>query len=100
MTRGQKLVAWRLAKGWTQRKAADEVGTDQPTWHGMENGSIPRDGALMLRLQELTEGAVTVADFTESDEERALRAARREARTAKKDESGPTLPESATTKAG
>lgn len=100
MTRGQKLVAWRLAKGLTQRKAAEEAGTDQPTWHGMENGSIPRDGALMLRIQEMTDGAVTVADFTETDEERAMRAARREARTAKAPESGTTLPDSPTTKAG
>lgn len=88
MTRGQKLVAWRLAKGWTQRRAAEEAGTNQPTWHGLENGSIPRDGKLMERVEEMTDGAVTVSDFTESDEERALRMARREARTAKPDESG------------
>lgn len=89
MTRGQKLVAWRLAKGWTQRKAAEEAGTNQPTWQGLEDDAIPRDGKLMKRIEELTDGAITVEDFTLSDEEKAIRAARRAARTAKADESGP-----------
>lgn len=99
MTRGQRLVAWRLAKGWTQRKAAEEAGTNQPTWQGLEDDAIPRDGKLMKRIEELTDGAISVEDFTLSDEEKAIRAARRQARTAKSEESGTDVT-AATTKAG
>jgi transcriptional regulator with XRE-family HTH domain len=91
MTAGDKLVAWRMKRGLTQRQAAELVGVEQPTWHGYENGKAPRAPTLQ-RIIQATDGAVTAEDYAETDEARAIRQARRAARTApKKDESGTSL---------
>jgi transcriptional regulator with XRE-family HTH domain len=89
MHAGQKLLAWRKSKGLTQRKAAIAFGVTQPTWQGYEDGKPPAT-KLLQRLIEMTDGAVSLADYAESDEELAKRRAQREARTvrASKDESG------------
>lgn len=70
------------------------AGVSQPTWQGYENGAPPATTRLQ-RIIELTEGAVTVADYAESDEEVAKRKAQRAARTVHAAESGTSLDDEA-----
>jgi transcriptional regulator with XRE-family HTH domain len=91
---GQKLLAWRLTKGLTQKQASKLAQIDQASWHQYENGRIPRDVAVISRLVKLTKGstnALKLEDFSETAEERTRRRVRIEARTARKDESGTSL---------
>lgn len=77
---GTKLVEWRRKNGITQRAAAKLLGVEQPTWHGYENGKTP-SARKLSRLIEITGGAVSAADFAESDEDLALAKTRRKTRT-------------------
>lgn len=87
MNAGQKLLAWRKRAGLTQRQAAKLACVSQPTWLEYENGRAP-ETKRMARIIELTEGAVTLADYAESEEDIAKRKAQREARTVRSAESG------------
>jgi transcriptional regulator with XRE-family HTH domain len=98
---GKKLRAWRHARGLTQQQAADLAEIDQASWHQYEHGRIPRDVAVIGRLVKLTRRtphALELDDFAETEAEKERRKARMN--VAKRDESGPTLPEIESTKAG
>jgi transcriptional regulator with XRE-family HTH domain len=84
---GSKLLAWRLAKGLTQDQAAKLVGLGQASWHQYERGAMPRDVKVIERLIKLTRGtkhALSLEDFSETDEARARRREERLARTVAK----------------
>lgn len=79
MTAAEKLVQWRLGKGLSQRQAAKLMGRSHVTWHSWENGGLPATN-LAVELERVTEGAVAVTDWAESEEARAVKRARTKAR--------------------
>lgn len=84
------MVAWRKSRGLNQRDAAKLAGIKQPTWHGYENGKVP-SARKLSRIIDVTEGAVTAADYYETAEESAIRAARRAQRTVRPEDSSTSL---------
>ncbi len=94
MTPGEKLVRWRRENGMTQRAAAKLAGLSHATWHAYESGGLPRTPAAVA-IERVTNGAVAVGDWVESEEDRAVRRARaasKRVRTATP-ESTTTLPD-------
>lgn len=75
MTANEKLLAWRKKKGLTQREAAALTGVSQPAWQAYENSGIPKTPAATA-IERVTDGFVSVNDWVESEETRAVRRAR------------------------
>lgn len=92
MNAGQKLLAWRKRAGLTQFKAAKAAGISQPTWQGYEAGTKVPSVSTLQRLIDLTDGAVSLADYAESEESAAVKRAQRAARTVRATDSSATLP--------
>jgi len=66
MRTNDRLRAWRLAEGLSQREAAAAADMSQPAWQSYEAGtSEPKIGAAM-RIERLTRGPrqVKVSDWT------------------------------------
>lgn len=90
-------MKWRHANGLTQREAARRAGLSQPAWQAYESGGLPKTPAA-LSIERLTDGAVSVTDWAESEEERAVRRARAASRRVPRkraEESGTDLGEDA-----
>lgn len=71
-TAGQRLRAWRLAKGLSQRAAARSLKCSQPAWVDWETDKKLPGIANALALEELTEGAVTVGMFARRSKSKGL----------------------------
>ena len=87
MRAAQKLLEWRKARGLSQRAAATQAGLTQNQWQSYEAGGSPR-AAAMAALVKLTGGFVTLSDWLESDEERAVRRARFASKRVRKPKTG------------
>ena len=102
MTAAEKLVKWRHDNGLSQRAAAKKAGLSQPAWQSYESGGLPKTPAA-VKIERATGGAVTVSDWVESEETRAVRRARSSAkrvpRVAKSDPESGVLPNGAPHKA-
>ncbi len=57
-----KLRDWRRLRGFTQKQAAEHIGTSQPSIAKCETGCVP-SAELMKKIIRGTEGAVTANDF-------------------------------------
>lgn len=79
MTPGEKLVEWRHARGLSQRAAAKLAGLSGAAWQAYESGGLPKTPAAVT-IERITDGAVKVLDWAESEEERAVRRARAKAK--------------------
>ncbi len=83
----EKLLAWRLAEGLSQREAAERADISQSAWCEYESGegSAPKvDQA--IRITNLTCGHVTVEDWATTPaerEERKRRVKERRVKTAR-----------------
>jgi transcriptional regulator with XRE-family HTH domain len=91
MTAGEKLVRWRLANELSQREAAARVGLSQAAWQSYESGGHPRVRAATA-IEKLTKGAVKVGDWADGEEERAVRMARKAARSVQRTKARTTAP--------
>jgi transcriptional regulator with XRE-family HTH domain len=60
-----RLKAWRELKGFTQAKVAEELGTSEIAVLRHERGLRFPPGDTQERYREITEGAVTPADWVE-----------------------------------
>lgn len=72
-------MTWRHERGLSQREAAKLAGLSQPAWQAYENGGLPKTPAA-VSIERITDGAVRVVDWTESEEVRAVRRARAKTR--------------------
>lgn len=65
------LREWRKSKGFTQLTLAQKLGVHQTTVASWEGGhKVPRQQQ-MLRIRQVTEGAVTAADFYDDSQKAA-----------------------------
>lgn len=104
MTAAEKLVRWRKrqndGRGISQKEAAVRAGLAQAVWQGAEAGKSPRASNIDAFIR-VTDGEVTLSDFAESDEVKAVRRARAAAkrvrhgggRKGQPDESSATMPD-------
>jgi len=71
----RKLVSWRLAQDLSQREAAELAGLTKAAWQSYESGASPKAPAIAA-IQSVTNGAVSLQDWTESEQDKAVRRAR------------------------
>lgn len=81
MRTNEKLLAWRLKNDLSQRDAARAAGMSQPAWQSYEAGTAKPKGPNAAKIRVLTKGHIKEAEWLESDEEHAVRQARKAART-------------------
>jgi transcriptional regulator with XRE-family HTH domain len=79
MNAGEKLLKWRHEQGLSQKQAAEKAGLSQPAWQAYESGGLPRTPAAST-IERITDGAVKVSDWEESELKRAERRARSKAK--------------------
>lgn len=62
-----ELKAWRLGKGWSQRRMADAFGiagaNPASQIERIENGKIKAEADLIDAIERVTEGEVTAVDM-------------------------------------
>lgn len=74
----RRLVAWRKRQGLSQREAAAKAGVSQAAWNSYEDEdstSCPGVNAA-LSIEEVTSGAIVVADWRQADSAKAIRKAK------------------------
>lgn len=74
VTIGERLKAWRTARGLSQRGAAEEVGIKQPAWCSYENDeALPRADTIekLVRLTMNDAEPFTLEMFAEAERARA-----------------------------
>jgi DNA-binding XRE family transcriptional regulator len=71
MPKGSQLLrTWRAAKGLTQTAAAALVPASAAAWCEWETGAIPKL-KVAFRIEEITDGAVPVSAWNETEERAA-----------------------------
>lgn len=75
MTPDEKLLEWRQNNGLSQEAAGKKAGLTKAAWQSYESGTIPKTPAAVA-IERVTDGAVKVSDWMESEVKRAERRAR------------------------
>jgi DNA-binding XRE family transcriptional regulator len=70
---GARLKKWREEKGWSQSRAAQEVGSKQRTWADWESERLVPSVKLASAIERLTDGYVRVIDWAEVEPARRSR---------------------------
>lgn len=79
MNAAQKLLEWRKGRNLSQREAAELAGLTKAAWQAYEAGASPKATAIDA-IQKITDGAVSLSDWIESEETKAVRRAKASAR--------------------
>lgn len=70
MTVSERLIAWRVSTGLSQREVARRAGVAQPTWSDLEAGRARRVSVdTAMAVERITEGAIRVTEWSSSVDE-------------------------------
>lgn len=76
MRTNEKLLRWRLGMKLSQREAAARANLSQPAWQSYEAGRCRPNYDSAEKIQRVTKGRIKIAEWRETDEDRAVRRAR------------------------
>jgi DNA-binding XRE family transcriptional regulator len=62
---GARLKKWREEKGWSQSRAAQEVGSKQRTWADWESERLVPSVKFATAIERITDGYVRVGDWAD-----------------------------------